>query len=96
MDHRKLCGILLKHHKKYVLGERIYCIFKEITDFQEAMYALEESEYQRLCRNIAIRFNLDWWESIEKESCSLMAVDDKFDTSTIYKQRPSPLFGIEL
>lgn len=41
LDHRGLCGLLLKHDKKYILGERIYCVFKQITDFYEVIYSLE-------------------------------------------------------
>ena len=61
LDHRRLCGLLLQHNKKFILGERIYCVFKEITDFLEVIYGMDEGQYQRLCRNIALKYNLDWW-----------------------------------
>lgn len=46
LDHRWLCCRLMNlpdgRGQKYVLGERIYCIFKEITDFYEVIYEMEE------------------------------------------------------
>ena len=58
---------------------------------------MDEFKYQRLCEAIRIKHKLTWKQSAFK---SYEPLDDdaiqKFDTSSIFQLRPSPMFGAEV
>lgn len=88
--------LLLKDPKKYTMGERVFVVFKEIADFYEQIYKMDEVEYYNLHSVMGMKYRLFWWKEIDSSFDEMGNNTDHFDTSTYFQPKPSPLFGADI
>lgn len=95
LHYRKLREMLISHSPKYILGESIYSVFKELTDFQRSVERIPEKEYFRLCYAIDRKHNLDVFDFLKgyynrEYELQMDAIDGLNIGDTSVYHRPSP------
>lgn len=74
LDHRRMSEMLiLKKPEGYCLGERLYCVYKDVTEFYEEIYKMDENDYYALCHIIDKTYNRSQWENLTSEHLEVKA-----------------------
>lgn len=60
--------LISKYPERYTLGEKPYCVFKELSDFYTTIYQMEEQNYKRVLKLFRKKYNCYWWEYIGIET----------------------------